>query len=92
MKEIVKRLLKRFGPPFLFYKKSYAQEGEDLVVNRLLEGKKDGFYVDVGAHHPYRFSNTYFFIKEVGLVSLLIHCQEQKKRLINLDRRILLWS
>ena len=60
---MVKNFLKRFGPSFLFYKKSYAQEGEDLVVNRLLEGKKNGFYVEVGAHHPYRFSNTYFFYK-----------------------------
>ena len=42
---------------------SYAQEGEDLVLRRLLEssGLGTGFYVDVGAHHPTRFSNTYFF-------------------------------
>ncbi|HQY58608.1 MAG: FkbM family methyltransferase [Nitrospira sp.] len=38
---------------------SYAQEGEDLVLNRLFEGQRHGFYVDVGAHHPFRFSNTY---------------------------------
>lgn len=25
--------------------------------------KKIGFYVDVGAHHPMRFSNTYFFYR-----------------------------
>jgi Methyltransferase FkbM domain len=37
----------------------YAQEGEDLVLARMFEEKKDGFYVDVGAHHPIRFSNTY---------------------------------
>lgn len=42
-------------------KSSYSQEGEDLVVDRLLGGKKNGFYVDVGSHHPFRFSNTYFF-------------------------------
>ena len=40
---------------------SYAQEGEDLVLARLLEGRTHGFYVDVGAHHPTRFSNTFFF-------------------------------
>ena len=64
MKDLVKNLIKRFGPSFLFYQKSYAQEGEDLVVNRLLEGKRNGFYVEVGAHHPFRFSNTYFFYKK----------------------------
>jgi len=41
--------------------KSYSQEGEDLILKRFFEGKKNGFYVDVGAHHPKRFSNTYLF-------------------------------
>lgn len=42
---------------------SYSQEGEDLVLKRLLEGQENGLYVDVGAHHPQRFSNTYLFYK-----------------------------
>lgn len=40
---------------------SYAQEGEDMVLRRYFENKTTGFYVDVGAHHPKRFSNTFFF-------------------------------
>lgn len=43
---------------------SYAQEGEDLILARLFEGRSAGFYVDIGAHHPYRFSNTCFFHKQ----------------------------
>jgi FkbM family methyltransferase len=49
---------------------SYSQEGEDRVLLSLLfklHGGKhlnDGFYVDVGAHHPYRFSNTCLFYKQ----------------------------
>lgn len=47
------------------YRKSYAQEGEDLIIYRMIYGKIDkGFYIDVGAHHPKRFSNTYFFYKK----------------------------
>ena len=42
---------------------SYAQEGEDMVLARLFEAQTTGFYVDVGAHHPKRFSNTYYFYK-----------------------------
>jgi FkbM family methyltransferase len=38
---------------------SCSQEGEDLILDRLFEAQRDGFYVDVGAHHPIRFSNTY---------------------------------
>ena len=49
------------------YKKSYAQDGEDMVLHSFFEVlPKDykGFFVDVGAHHPVRFSNTYFFYKK----------------------------
>ncbi len=44
-----------------YSKISFSQEGEDLILDRLLNGKTKGFYVDVGAYHPKRFSNTYFF-------------------------------
>jgi len=44
--------------------KSYSQEGEDIILGRLFERRKFGFYIDVGAHHPKRFSNTYYFYKK----------------------------
>lgn len=47
-----------------FDNQSYSQEGEDMILNRIFEGKTNGFYIDVGAHHPKRFSNTYFFYKQ----------------------------
>lgn len=40
---------------------SFSQEGEDLILHRLFENRSSGFYVDVGAHHPHRFSNTFLF-------------------------------
>ena len=42
----------------------YSQNGEDLILNRLFENKEKGFFIDVGAHHPIRFSNTYLFYKK----------------------------
>lgn len=44
-----------------FFWPSFSQDGEDMVLRRYLEGKKAGFYVDVGAYHPFRFSNTCYF-------------------------------
>ena len=35
-----------------------------MILNRFFERKRNGFYVDVGAHHPKRFSNTYTFYKK----------------------------
>lgn len=43
---------------------SYAQEGEDRILLRYFENKADGFYIDVGAHHPKLYSNTYLFYKK----------------------------
>lgn len=43
--------------------KSYSQEGEDMILCRFFAEKPKGFYVDVGAHHPKRFSNTFLFYK-----------------------------
>lgn len=46
-----------------FFLKSYSQEGEDMILRRIFDNQIKGFFVDVGAHHPKRFSNTYFFYK-----------------------------
>jgi hypothetical protein len=42
---------------------SYSQEGEDLILRKIFENQQQGFYIDVGAHHPKRFSTTYVFYK-----------------------------
>jgi len=47
-----------------FTTKIYSQEGEDIILSEFFPNKTDGFYVDVGAHHPMRFSNTHMFYKK----------------------------
>jgi FkbM family methyltransferase len=42
-----------------YARESFSQEGEDLILERFLENRERGFYVDIGAHHPKRISNTY---------------------------------
>jgi FkbM family methyltransferase len=46
-----------------FTTKTYSQEGEDLILRKVFGKRNKGFYIDIGAHHPKRFSNTYFFYK-----------------------------
>jgi FkbM family methyltransferase len=46
---------------------SFSQAGEDIIVrnffyDRLAKGDK-GFYVDVGAFHPFKHSNTYYLYR-----------------------------
>lgn len=58
--KLFNRLLEKCRLTFFpFLQDSYSQEGEDLLISRYLPIGKKGFYVDIGAHHPKRFSNTY---------------------------------
>lgn len=38
---------------------SFAQYGEDVLLYTLFAPAQSGFYIDVGAHHPWHLSNTY---------------------------------
>lgn len=46
------------------FNRSYSQEGEDLILNRIFNNRNNGFYVDIGSFHPVRFSNTFLFYKK----------------------------
>jgi len=71
----------------------WSQEGEDILIKRIFANKKNGFYVDVGAHHSSRFSNTYKLYKEnywsgVNIdpsLSSYLDLQKKRKRDININ-------
>ena len=46
------------------YSKIFSQEGEDLFLIDFFKNQNEGFYVDVGAFHPFRISNTYLLYKK----------------------------
>lgn len=54
-------------------KHSYAQSGEDLIVDFIAKAMQieDISYLDIGAHHPTKFSNTYLFYKQ-GFQGVLV--------------------
>jgi len=63
----IKNILKRalyFGQWDPWQQISWSQEGEDQILRRIFERQSCGFYVDIGAHHPKRFSNTYLFYRK----------------------------
>jgi FkbM family methyltransferase len=72
----MKKILIRILPPFILeslkkgrklfsskYRKSYAQCGEDIMIDVIL-GKEKGFYLDIGANNPFEQSNTMYFYKK----------------------------
>jgi FkbM family methyltransferase len=54
----IKRVLGKLPPDSHL---CYSHEGEDIILQLFLQNRPKGFFVDVGAHHPTRFSNTYLF-------------------------------
>ncbi|MGB3721662.1 MAG: FkbM family methyltransferase [Pacificimonas sp.] len=63
MKKHLRRMAERWAPALAFGQKSFSQEGEDLAILRMLGFRSHGFYVDIGSHHPFRFSNTYLLYR-----------------------------
>lgn len=43
---------------------SFSQKGEDLILEQILGKKKNGFYIDIGAHNPNIFNNTKRFYQK----------------------------
>ena len=48
----------------MLFKKSYSQDNEDLFLLTYFKKRKQGLYLDLGCHHPKRFSNTYLLYKK----------------------------
>ncbi|MBO9732234.1 MAG: FkbM family methyltransferase [Chitinophaga sp.] len=63
MKTIAIKAISGMFPQIRYRRRAYSSEGEDLILKRIFHHKEKGTYVDVGAHHPFRFSNTYLFYK-----------------------------
>ncbi len=83
LNSVLNRLLMR--DPDMAPNICYAQDGEDLVLWRMFEGQASGFYVDIGAHHPMRFSNTYLFYRR-GWRGINIDAQPGSMRLFKKHR------
>lgn len=79
-----------------YMRTSYSQEGEDIILDKLFGQQVKGFYIDVGAHHPQRFSNTYSFylrgwcgINIDAMPASMLAFRKSRPRDINLEIAIL---
>lgn len=70
----------------IYSRKSYSQEGEDIVLEKIFGARqKNGFYVDVGAHHPSRYSNTFYFYRK-GWRGINIDAMPGSMRIFDMTR------
>ena len=78
---INKILFKLFG-----FRCISSQCGEDLIIESLIPFKKDGFYIDIGANHPIKYSNTFLF-KNKGWKGINIEPNPDRMKLFKIFRR-----
>ena len=76
-----------------FRKNFYSQDGEDTLLMGFYEGSPEykGFYIDIGALHPLRFSNTQIFY-ERGWHGINIDSTPGSMKLFNEVRSVIFSS
>jgi hypothetical protein len=88
--KIWQKIIERLGFFFVpFGQVAYGQNAEDIVLAKFLDDRlknqQKGFYIDIGAHHPFRYSNTYYFYKK-GWRGLNIDADKKGIQLFKLFR------
>lgn len=67
--------------------KSNARENQDLIAIFLLNSKKNGTYLEIGANHPITFSNTYLLEKEYEWAGVSIEKDNKLVKIFNEKRK-----
>ena len=57
--------------------KNYSRHFQDMFVLSLLNGKRDGSFVEIGSGHPTLFNNTYLLEKDFGWKGLSVEWSER---------------
>jgi hypothetical protein len=66
----------------------FSQVGQDEAIDKILNGKRDGFFIEVGAYNGVDFSNSLLFEKSRGWTGLLIEANPRAYReLLAKDRK-----
>ncbi len=85
--KIFNRLNNILYPYNIYYKKTFSQCGEDIIIDFIFQQfkVKNPIYIDIGAHHPYYLSNTAFFYNK-GCLGINVEPDPQLFELIKKER------
>jgi FkbM family methyltransferase len=68
-----------------FIKQQYSKNKEDQYLKKMFKNKTKGTYIDIGAYHPYRFSNTYLLHRK-GWKGINVDINKETIDLFNIAR------
>ena len=64
----------------------YSQVGQDQFALDMLNNKREGVYVEIGAYHSKEISNTYMLEKEYGWTGVSLEIVQDRVNEFNLNR------
>jgi hypothetical protein len=67
--------------------KTYSQLGQDNFVYDILEGARDGIFVDIGASEPITYSNTYGLETQLGWSGVLVESNVDMQVMLKKQRK-----
>ena len=70
----------------VIYKDTYSQIGQDINVIKYYNGKKDGYFLDIGATNGIDINNTYLLEKKYKWKGICVEPQEKYWRDLNKNR------
>ncbi len=71
-----KRRLKLGFPKAELIERNFSQAGQDLFVLSLLNGKRDGVFLDLGCNHPIVINNTFLLESNFGWNGLSVDIEQ----------------
>ena len=67
---------------------SWSQVGQDTVIDKLLNGRRDGFFIEIGGYDGELHSNSLFFEQQRGWTGLLVEANPYTyKQMVARDRK-----
>lgn len=64
----------------------FSESGEDIILQRVFKNKVNGFYVDIGAFRPVKYSNTYLLHRFFGWRGINVDASSEAIALFNKER------
>lgn len=71
---------------FFLKKSNFSQNDEEIVLRKIFSNLNTGFYIDVGCHHPRRFSNTALLYNK-GWSGINVDANSENLKLFNVFRK-----
>ena len=65
---------------------NYSQAGQDLFVESVLKGKKNGFFVEIGSNHPSVHNNSFLLEQKYNWKGLMVEYDKSFEQLYKINR------